>query len=92
MKPTCSWRVMCLWVGYGATVYHPMNSSDGKTCLSGNGALISNSSIRGYGRTLFPSHVEGLMIDFFAFFHGNFKSVDNLDFTAILSSEKSAKN
>jgi hypothetical protein len=30
------------------------------------------------------------MIDFFAFFHGNFKSVDNLDFTAILCPEKSA--
>lgn len=73
-------------------MYHPMNSSDGKTCLSGNGALISISSIRGYGRTLFPSHVEGPMIDFFALFHGNFESVDNLDFTAILSPEKSAKN
>jgi hypothetical protein len=73
-------------------VYHPMNSSDGKTCLSGNCALIKLSSIRDYGRTLFPSYVEGLMIDFFAFFHGNFKSVDNLDFAAILSPEKSAKN
>jgi hypothetical protein len=32
------------------------------------------------------------MIDFFALFHGNLESVDNLDFTAILSPEKSAKN
>lgn len=73
-------------------MYHPMNSNEGNTCLSRNGALISISSIRGYGRTLFPSHVEGLMIDFFALSHGNLESVDNLDFTAILSPEKSAKN
>jgi hypothetical protein len=32
------------------------------------------------------------MIDFFAFLHGNLESVDNLNFTAILSPEKSAKN
>ncbi len=35
---------MCLCVGYEATVYHPMNSSDGKTCLSGDRALINKSS------------------------------------------------
>jgi hypothetical protein len=32
------------------------------------------------------------MIDFFALFHGHLESVDNLDFTAILSPKKSAKN
>jgi hypothetical protein len=32
------------------------------------------------------------MIDFFALFHGNLESVDDLYFTAILSPEKSAKN
>jgi len=33
------------------------------------------------------------MVDLFALFlQGNFESVDDLDFTAILSPEKSAKN
>jgi len=31
---TCSWSAICLAVGVGATVYHPINSSDGNTCLS----------------------------------------------------------
>jgi len=34
LESTCSCNVMCLDVGRRATVYHPMNSSDGKTCLS----------------------------------------------------------
>lgn len=32
---TCSCNAMCAAVGCVATVYHPINSSEGKTCLSG---------------------------------------------------------
>jgi len=45
-----------------------------------------------HGRTLLLSHVEGVMIDPFSLFHCDFEGVDNLDLTAILCSEESAKN
>ena len=33
-RNTCSWSAMWLIVGLDATLYHPMNSSEGNTCLS----------------------------------------------------------
>lgn len=47
---------------------------------------------RSHGRTLFLSDVEGPMINLFALLQGYFEGVDNLDLTAILSPEESAKD
>lgn len=84
---------MCLEVGCEATVYQPMNSSEGKTCLSVGSLSDTSRRQKPDTHTLILSYIERSVIDLaVALLYGDFESVDDLDLTAILSAKKSTKN
>ena len=84
---------MCLDVGTGATVYHPINSSDGNTCLSSLGREGVNLDQRCFQRTLVPSMREECMVNQSTiFFDCQFKCVDDIDFSAILCPKKCSQD
>ena len=78
---------MCLDVGIGATVYHPINSSDGNTCLSfldRQGVTSDQGWLR---RTLVPPMCKERMIHLLTVYSsGKLKCVDDVDLSAILCS------
>lgn len=80
---------MCLDIGVGATVYHPINSSDGNTCLSSLECEGVNSDQGYFGRTLVPSMCEKCVVDQLSIsFDRKLKRVDDVDFSAILCPKK----
>lgn len=84
---------MCLDVGTGATVYHPINSSDGNTCLSSLERQGVNSDQRHFQRTLVPSMCEECVVDQLTIsFDRKLKGVDDIDFPAILCPKKRSQD
>lgn len=80
---------MCLDVGTGATVYHPINSSDGNTCLSSLGREVVNLDHRYFQRTLIPSMRKECVVNQLTIpSDRKLKRVDDIDLSAILCPEK----
>ena len=78
---------MCLDVGIGATVYHPINSSDGNTCLSSWTVRTVTSDQGWLRRTLIPPMCKERMVDSMTIsFDGKFECVDDIDLSAVLRS------
>ena len=55
---TCSWSIVCRIVGRGATVYHPINSREGNTCLSWKTNLVFSIYYKNRDRHLHWSRRE----------------------------------
>lgn len=95
-----AWLCRAMWrgVGTGDTEYHPINSSEGKTCLSTTWRQRQCGEAREQFRTLVAAGDKKLVIDArFAIFLGlgddrELEGVDDLDFTAVLRAEQRAEH
>ena len=91
----CSLRAMCRAVGWAATVYHPMNSSDGKTCLSRGYTNEHRINDCWKACTLVSTRDEERVVDTVSVGRGlcgELERIDYLYFSTVLSSQQSTEN